>query len=112
MRKVCYEWDIEDFDFDPAADDPQAGDIIDHHHEDKLEGFPLERLLEALKREGSRLVLVRDVIQDGEGVIDRTWAYVLDDGSLPGCFEDANEQPHAIVPKRFHAELERITEAA
>lgn len=113
-----YEWDIESFDYDPGADDPQAGDIYDHRRAAKLAEYSAEELREALKCEGTRLVLVRDrrVMVENHGHryedLDRTWAYVRD-GELPetcdsgeGGFEDGYK-----IPARYHAELAAVVEA-
>ena len=45
----------------------------------------------------TRLALVRDSDRDG-----RAWAYVTDDGAMPVQFLDADDQPVAPVPRRFH----------
>jgi hypothetical protein len=92
VTHTTYEWDYESID--------EHGDIIDHDFCDKCPGVPIDPNIS--------LVLVRNV---GEGynsdpisfdLIDRSWAYVKR-GKLPQKFEDGN-----LVPKRFHAELQRI----
>ncbi len=96
--KVSYEWDIETVD--------AHGDIQDHHHADKL--IELTRLwndgpdVETTRR----IVLVRDVICEIDGLIDRTWAYV-EDGVLPEYFADSLGEEATKVPKRLHREFSR-----
>ena len=92
---VEYEWDVETVDED--------GDVLDHELTSKLS----PRFLARLEQPGTRLVLVRDVWGFG-GVESRGWAYV-EDGKLPGRFENACGSWEADVPKRFHAELARLT---
>ena len=85
-NRVDYEWDIETVD--------EYDDIQDHHHSDvcfDLIKYPL--------KESERLVLVRDVGNDDDGLQDRQWAYV-DASGLPDFFDGG-----AKVPKRFHKEL-------
>jgi hypothetical protein len=99
--KVWYEWDIETWD--------EWDDIIDHHHADKV-----AELFNYLDKFGDpenpdhqyKLVLVRTLWSDLEGVIDRTWAYVKDD-LLDSSFCDGLGKKEARVPKRFHVELMR-----
>ena len=85
-----YEWDRETVD--------EHGDILDHDHRDTLSDFidPM--------RPDERLVLVRDMFCEFDGLVDRGWAYV-EDGKLPTRFDDGCVETHA-VPKRFHKELE------
>lgn len=92
-NKVYYEWDIEIWEED-------GEDIIDHQHDEKCPTRPL------LANE--RLVLVRDVGNDIEGLVDRSWAYVREDGTLPERFDyGLPEELGVQVPKRFHEELKR-----
>ena len=100
MKRLRYEWDIEEID--------EHGDIIDHHHRDKLSEFFecgfADDFAAALKREGYLLVLVRDML-DRNGDVDlRSWAYVKD-GKLPVFSHDAWGRYVAKVPQRFHREL-------
>lgn len=91
---VFYEWDIEKVD--------ENEDIVDHDFQDKLAGFGA---LPTINGGQYRLVLVRNIGDEDEGVTDREWAYtVWSNGSwvLPDRFDGG-----AKVPKRFHAELLR-----
>lgn len=96
---VSYEWDIERF-------DAESGDIIDHDHRDRLAEYAPDVLRSALRQDlDLRLVLVRDVGNDADGLTDRAWAYAKA-GKLPEVFEDDQQHPtNTKVPKRFHAEL-------
>ena len=90
--QVCYEWDIESYNEDFSD--------CEHEHSDNCPTDVLE--------ENQKLVLVRDVICDVRGVIDRQWAYVVD-GRLPESFSYSDEKGNAKpVPKRFHKELNRV----
>lgn len=93
-NQTKYEWDIETIDSD--------GDIIDHNHADKLSSY---------KEIDGVLVLVRDVGNKIDGVIDRSWAYVLGK-KLPEYFTDSYESRVAKVPARFHLELKAYHEKA
>lgn len=95
---VHYEWDVETLEDD-------CDDIFDHHHSDTLQ--PIVHLL---REPRTRLVLVRDVGNDVDGLTDRSWAYVIN-GRLPAHFSydcDGNEVG-AKVPKRFTVEMEKTT---
>lgn len=92
--KTRYEWDFERF-------EPVGGDVLDHDHRDRLRDFG------RLPEKGERIVLVRDVICEFDGVIDRGWAYV-EDGRLPEYFMGSDEEVR--VPKKYHRELERWAE--
>lgn len=82
---IYYEWDIETVD--------EHGDIIDH---DFIDAPRLPA------KENERLVLVFNKGDDNEGLLDRSWAYVID-GKLPEEFENGRR-----VPKRFHEQLEEL----
>lgn len=86
-KKVSYEWDRETVD--------EHGDIQDHNHAEKL-----RRIID----DEGRLVLVRDVWNEFDGVVEREWAYVVDN-NLPEHFSDAFQREGAKVPQRFHKEL-------
>lgn len=100
-----YEWDIETV----CA---ESDDILDHEHRDKLSDFGTEQLIRAINQDPepggnfTRLVLVRDK-RDRNDELDRSWAYVTDDGEMPDQFRDAYDRPVAAVPKRFIAEFKR-----
>lgn len=86
MRNVTsYEWVVETV-------NPETDDIDDCWHTDSLP----EKLAA-----NERLALVRDVGNDGDGLVDRQWAYVAD-GTLPEFFADAWDEPtSARVPQKF-----------
>lgn len=88
-NKILYEWDYETLSED--------GDIIDHNHKDKLAAFTKEDIT-------TSLVLIRDEVNDIDGLQDRTWAYV-EDGKLPDYFSDAAGNTLYHVPERFKVEL-------
>ena len=99
-QKVTYEWDMETA--------YNYGDIIDHHHADRLkdlkcyEGDPHEDVCDL---DGSpepahiRLVLVRDTWRE-DGLDDRQWCYLNEDGMLPDTFDGG-----AKVPVKFRREF-------
>lgn len=96
--RVTYEWDIETI-------DPETDDIEDHDFNDDL-----DTLLPYFVTQDPtmRLVLVRHVGNDLEGEVDRAWAYVDDNWSLPKTFEYAGEVDSGIpVPQRFHRMIAR-----
>lgn len=104
---TTYEWDFEFWDYD------ENGDTIDinHNHWDTL---PKDTFANLGPCEGGevKLVLVRDVGNPDDGLLDRTWAYLRDDGTLPEFFANANG--HATghkVPQRFHKELAKLASA-
>lgn len=109
---VTYEWDIETI--EAEGDDPE---ILDHHHADALAEFDPADLRAAISgaltedhRFGfpvrTRLVLVRDVGNDVEGLVDRSWAYVA--GKIvPGRFTYGEDEFGCKVPLRFQDELLR-----
>jgi hypothetical protein len=100
-NEVYYEWCIEYVD--------QYGDIQDNNHSDTLD-YREDDLKEALAGGGvegkdhSELVLIRNISNEHEGVVDRSWAYVKK-GSLPEFFSQANDSDGEKVPQRFHREL-------
>jgi len=88
---ITYEWDLETVDL-------ESDDIIDHDFRETLSDLDLPA-------SNQRLVLVRNVGNDLEGLTDRLWAYVCK-GQLPICFHSAGEVETSIrVPSRFHREL-------
>lgn len=100
---TTYEWDIETV----CA---ESGDILDHDHRDRLADFGMERLIHAINQDVepwnniTRLVLVRDK-RDRDDELDRSWAYVTDEGKMPERFMDAYDRPVAAVPKHFIEEF-------
>lgn len=92
MKKtVIYEWDYETVDVN--------GDIQEHNHRDSLSEFNASDITDTL-------VLIRNVFDGINGLENRTWAYVKD-GKLPEKFKDDDENEGAMVPKKFHKELEK-----
>lgn len=94
-EKIAYEWDIETFTLD------EYEDITDHNHANCLADygtgtFPLIS--------GQRLVLVRDVVSDTEGLLDRQWAYI-EDNQLPQHFSNEGGGIASKVPQKFHKAL-------
>lgn len=89
---VSYEWDIETL---------EGEDVVDHHHSDKLDFLELPRATPDKNGQHEVLVLVREVSNDDEGLLYRSWAYVESE-KLPDTFDNG-----AKVPKRLHAEYER-----
>ena len=91
--RTSYEWGVEF--------------VIDDEHEDIDDTFYFDSFAEA-KREAEKpcegyrnvIVLIRDQGSEDRGVVDRQWAYLEDDGTLPEEFDGGNR-----VPKRFHQEV-------
>jgi hypothetical protein len=94
---IAYEWDVEEVD--------AHEDIVDHNFCDSLKPL-LEHYGSAITAGNGtfRLVLVRDVGNDVDGLIDRHWAYVRN-GKLPQFFSDGIADTGHRVPARFHREL-------
>ena len=59
----------------------------------------------------SRLGLTRNIGNDAEGLIDRTWAYV-ENGKLQEYFQTAGGSDDTKVPARFHKEFKLTQEVA
>ncbi|SVD91432.1 uncharacterized protein METZ01_LOCUS444286, partial [marine metagenome] len=75
---IEYEWDVEEVFYHGDGE----CDVVDHNHHDN----PVEMIEDYLDRDPgtSRMVLVRDVLDDFEGLLDRYWAYIdLNTMSLP-----------------------------
>jgi hypothetical protein len=98
---IVYEWDVE-------IVDRESRDIIDHHFVGSLkEGLGVvERYKGSEDDRDYEIVLARDE-EIGEGV-DRLWAYLLPDGTLPEFFSDAGGSPRKKVPKKFHDECKKV----
>jgi hypothetical protein len=96
---VSYEWRIEEVDIDS---------------EDIADGYSFNTADEAVADfrqrppDGRRfeLVLVRNRGNDAEGLVDRQWAYVGDDGQLPKEFGGG-----AKVPAAYHRALAKAVAA-
>lgn len=100
MAQPAYEWDVETV---AAVDseDYAEGDVVEHHHTASFAEAKQFAATEPDEGMEHRIVLVRD---DDEC---RSWAYLKDDGTLPGAFEDAYSRRVAKVPTRFHFEVAR-----
>lgn len=95
---ICHEWIIELLE---DATDPD-GDIVDTIAFDTLK----DALHFMTGDDNCRLVLVRNVGGEVEGLTDRLWAYV-GDGKLPDYFEDGGAETAIRVPAKFHNDLAR-----
>lgn len=95
QNKVSYEWDIEEVD--------RYDDIVDHSFADKLDTHSPSDLA-ATAETTFRLVAVRDVWNERDGVVDRQWAYP-EGNKLPEYFQDAYQRDDAKTPKRLHEEF-------
>lgn len=114
-REVSYEWklefmdvssddlqsDVSDFDADELPDD----DIADVDHCDKLESNWFE---DVSKVDGKhvRLVLVRDVGNEDDGLEERSHAYASRRNGVL-VLPDEDESGFK-VPKKYHQQLERF----
>jgi len=102
--RVGYDWVIEHC----TADEHE--DILDLDHASKLMHWSNETLRDALAnkrythdtlgRMFTRLALMRDKGNDCDGMVDRQYAYVDEDGNLPDECEEG-----AKVPAKYKAEL-------
>lgn len=105
---VTYEWDVEELEEAPAPENEFDPDIMDHHF---FESYKWAKgTLQLLELFGSfgRIVLVRNVGNDVEGLTDRAWAYV-ENGKLPETFTyGADEDSGIPVPKKFHKEVDSL----
>lgn len=112
VRSTRYEWVIETC----TADEHE--DIEDLHHVDRLMHLEDQHLFDAIDKKRfhderfdppngmtmfNRIALCRDVGCQAEGIEDRQYAYVNEDGELPETFDEG-----AKIPKRFREELAKI----
>lgn len=108
-NKVHYEWVVEhladDSDLEWLVEHGQDPDILDVIH-CKSYGEAVD--ISVALHGPYRIVLVRDMGNEEDGMIDRTWAYVVDD-KLPDNFDYGNDEEGPRVPKRFHKEVEHVT---
>lgn len=106
--QVDYEWDIEELEEAPSAENGFDPDIADHHFCDSYaEAF--DASTGYYHDIPHRVVLVRNVGNEVDGLVDRAWAYITD-GKLPETFEYGGGEYSGIpVPKRFHAEVAKVT---
>src|SRR5688572_7031494 len=105
-RTTLYEWDAE-LTATEGHPDCEAGDVLDHNHRDTLAEAMAVKATDPSTT--TCLVLVRDVGNEADGLMDRSWAYLQPDGKLPEAFSYSNGALGAVVPKRFHAEVARTT---
>jgi len=94
-KETTYEWDFETVD--------EHGDVEDHQWWNTLKRNPYARP-DDINCTTKPLCLIRDVGSEGEGLIDRSWAYVTRDNDgllvLPE-YTDSDDK----VPMKYHAEL-------
>jgi isopentenyldiphosphate isomerase len=90
--RTSYEWGVEFVTKDGHED------IDDTYHYESLKQAKEEKSVEYT----CRIVLIREQGSEDEGVTDRQWAYLKNDGTLPEEFDGGTR-----VPKKFHAEAER-----
>ena|SRR6218665_4019335 len=105
---IVYEWDVEQLEEAPSAENDYDPDIYDHNFVDTFaQALDLYQGLGPNDRRKARIVLVRNVGNDTEGLTDRAWAYINEEGSLPIYFEyGAGETSLIPVPKKFHKEVD------
>ena len=106
--KTMYEWGRELLENYQAHETPlnEAGqDIIETLFDDKLKDIPSHDFaMDFYNCDDTALVLIRDTFNAiDEDLVDRQWAYVQD-GKLPEFFDGGSR-----VPKRFHAEINKLT---
>jgi hypothetical protein len=102
-----YEWDVEE-----VVEYGDDEDIIDHTFVDTAaDAFRAMSSATRGEKDGqpvtflSRMVLVCNILDDDGDLLERGWAYVEEDGTLPPHFEDAYLVEIRKVPQRFHDEL-------
>ena len=90
-QSTVYEWVIEEIDAD--------GDIVNVEHTDTRAQAESRIAGEPGRHD---IGLTRDVFDEVDGLIDRAWAYVQEDGTLPTYFRDSGggDTRHK-VPARF-----------
>lgn len=96
---VEWEWDVEILN--------EYGDIEDHHFQTSFRDCVLEDNGDESYFE---IVLVRSAGNDDDGVTDRSWAYLDEDGNIPEYTSTPDSEGQYVnqchkVPKRFHAEV-------
>lgn len=102
-NQTYYEWIVEQM--DPATigtDDPEIWDTSAFDSLADAQRFAAQCDMPV------EIGLTRNVGNDVEGLLDRSWAYAKD-GKLPSMFSYGGEEDGVAVPQRFHKELERIT---
>lgn len=109
---VHFEWVIETV----MADEHE--DIVDLLHFTRIRDLEPDVIRAAISNRRyvdemfgevfTRLALIRNKGDQVEGIVDRAYAYVDEDGVLPDEFEDSA----AKVPDKFKAELYKETKAS
>jgi hypothetical protein len=96
---VSYEWCVE-------VIDRESGDIVDN---DFVSSFARAKSsLDEGDEYECKVVLVRTEGSEDDGVTDRLWAYLTDDGKLPEFFANASGNATGFrVPKKFIQEVAR-----
>ena len=93
---ASYEWDVEET-------EKGTDEIMDHLFCDSFEdAVRTAAAVDADEHVYACIVLVRD------SYADRSWAY-MKDGKLPEMFKDAMGVEVAKVPRRFHREVEKLS---
>lgn len=95
---IIYEWIVNEVD--------EFEDIIEVSHFDTRKDA--QAFADAGPNHGGvkmEIALVRDVGNDLDGLTDRSWAYLRDDGTLPEHFDYGMGEEGPRVPKRFHGGL-------
>ena len=99
-NQTNYEWIVEQMDPETVGtDDPEISDTsaFDTLAEAKAFAAQCDQPVE--------IGLTRNVGNDVEGLLDRSWAYVKD-GKLPDVFSyGLGNEDGVAVPQRFHKEL-------
>lgn len=98
---VTYEWDVETV-VVVETEELEAGEVLDHNHAMSYSQCLVGDSEPPLGCE-YHIVLVRDVWPSGPR--SRSWAY-LENGKLPESFTDSFGRKVAMVPKRFHKEVD------
>jgi hypothetical protein len=97
QTKVNYEWDLETIDC-------EYGDVTEHEFASARESLGEPGV-------GECIVLVCDILESDGSVVERGWAEVRPDGTLPEYFTDsacsADARRVRKVPQKFHDELAR-----
>jgi hypothetical protein len=96
--KVIHEWLVESVD--------QHGDIIDSNCYPTLTDAISTTLDCPEGMDYYRIGLVRDEGNDDAGLVDRQWAYILNDGTLEDEYSKG-----AIIPEKFRAEFAKFDPA-
>jgi hypothetical protein len=103
--QVEWEWDVEVLDPDlTGISDPDDRDIVDHLFQSSYADCVK---VAASDPTNCRIVLVCDIGNDAEGIVERGWAYMDDDGKLQEWATDAYGHNVRKVPKYLLREVSR-----